>query len=146
MRHILSRPSLKKEKRKIPQIEKNSWLFNLNAVKFSKVFTFFILSVVFMLPAAAFGEMRQVQAEWGYQAVADLAGFRLYKEGVLACESNDPVARTIDCQVDVTTSQVTFTMTAFDTSGNESAHRFLPTDTDNTTGFSLCAGRIGCIG
>ncbi|MCK5228276.1 MAG: PKD domain-containing protein, partial [Desulfobulbaceae bacterium] len=50
----------------------------------------------------------------------DLAGFRLSVDGNQECEIADPAARQMDCPIYVGVDVLAITLTAFDTSGNES--------------------------
>ncbi len=120
MRCLLPNPSTRKA-RKFPQFVKASFLYDVNEVG-NKFIWGFIICCILLLPAVALGQVRTVHAEWGYTSVSGLAGFRLYKDGNQACQTTNTTARAIDCSIDITTTPVSFTMTAFDTSGNESAH------------------------
>jgi len=67
--------------------------------------------------------IREVKVEWDYgEQPADLAGFRLYHEGVAVGETRTPAAREMSWEVSLSEGSHSFTLTAFDTSGNESAH------------------------
>ena len=62
---------------------------------------------------------------WSYDtsAVPNLAGFRIYDgAGNLLYETSNTDSMHVDFQVTLTADQMTFTMTAFDADGNESAH------------------------
>ena len=62
---------------------------------------------------------------WSYDtsAVPNLAGFRIYDgAGNLLYETTNTDSMHVDFLVTMTADQMTFTMTAFDADGNESAH------------------------
>ena len=82
-----------------------------------------VLCLALLLPAALCAAApQQIQITWSYSGSAvDLAGFRLYKDAALACESTDPAARAMTCTVDLGGASALFTMTAFDVSGAESS-------------------------
>jgi len=122
MRSLLSNPSAKKA-RKFPQFVKSSFGYDINEVgnKFFLGFLGLIVSCALLLPATALGQVRTVHAEWTYTSTSGLAGFRLYKDGTQACQTTNTSSRAIDCSVDITTTPVSFTMTAIDSSGKESA-------------------------
>lgn len=62
-----------------------------------------------------------VIATWDYAAIAKLAGFKLYYEGVYVCGTTDPAARTLTCDVaSLSYGKSSFTMTAVTTDGVES--------------------------
>lgn len=67
--------------------------------------------------------IREVRVAWDYGEVTpDLAGFRLYHEGEMVCESRSPTARSMSCEVSLSEGAHNFTLTAFNQAGLESAH------------------------
>ncbi len=70
--------------------------------------------------------MHKVHLDWDYedQVVEGefLVGFRLYKEGVLVSQIDDPAARSADCQVESEEGTFNFTLTAFYSGGTETPH------------------------
>ena len=73
---------------------------------------------------AAPGWERSITAEWGYDAPADLVltGFRMYQEGIVACDLPGTEARTASCGVILSKRSTPFTMTAVFQNGEESPH------------------------
>ncbi|MCK5405102.1 MAG: PKD domain-containing protein, partial [Desulfobulbaceae bacterium] len=71
-----------------------------------------VMTYGYKLPTTSFG--------WEYTAGPDLAGFRLSVDGNQECEIADPAARQMDCPIYVGVDVLDITLTAFDTSGNES--------------------------
>jgi len=56
---------------------------------------------------------------WDYPSTTNVAGFRIYQNNNLICETNDPTQREISCKADITSSTVAFTVTAIDLEGIE---------------------------
>ena len=67
---------------------------------------------------------RSITVEWGYESPADLTvtGFKLYQEGMPACEWSVPIARIGSCDVVLTTKITKYTLTALFGDGTESPH------------------------
>lgn len=65
-----------------------------------------------------------IHIEWGYTPPSEPAvtGYRLYKEGVSACETQNPLATSMDCSVSLTQDTTNFTLTALFSDGSESPH------------------------
>lgn len=63
----------------------------------------------------------QVGAKWSYDASQAVSKFRLYTNGVLACETAGATVRQLQCLIPKPTNTVTFTLTAVDSSGIESS-------------------------
>lgn len=51
-----------------------------------------------------------------------VSGFRLYQEGNLICETNDPSSKTIDCTIASPGGSFLFTLTVYYDDGSESTH------------------------
>ena len=80
-----------------------------------------------LMPVAAMaapGWERNITAEWGYDAPADLVltGFRMYQEGVAVCDFAGPDLRTGTCNILLLKRSTPFTLTAVFSSGEESPH------------------------
>jgi hypothetical protein len=82
----------------------------------------FILLMIAPLVAAA--EVRSVHAEWTMDepVATDLAGFRVYVDNALVIDIADPAARSCDFDLDVLGPEISFTMTSYDETGQESNH------------------------
>lgn len=80
------------------------------------------IGILAVLPVQA--ETKTATVVWAYDSdkVPDLAGFRLYLNGVPACDFTGPDVRQAQCGVTITTEPASFTMTAYDRAGHESAH------------------------
>jgi PKD repeat protein len=69
------------------------------------------------------GEYRQFHAEWEHtDSGSNINGFRIYYQDNIVCETYEPTARRIDCEVFITGYPASFTATAYDLNGNESVH------------------------
>ena len=79
-----------------------------------------ILAGMLALPALVLAQSRVIHVEWEYQYTDDLAGFRLYQENNLACETSDPNATAMECTVDAPDGESLFTLTSFMQDGSES--------------------------
>ncbi len=63
-----------------------------------------------------------ISCSWNYKAdTSNLAGFRLYRNGVMIGEIMSKNARTLTCKAPIITGTISYAMTAVDTSGVESA-------------------------
>ena len=51
-----------------------------------------------------------------------VAGFRLYKQGKLVCETDNPKGERIECNIASPSGHFLFTMTAYFENGSESRH------------------------
>jgi hypothetical protein len=83
----------------------------------------FLLQALFLATASNAGaDMRQINISWDYPAfwIDNLEGFVLYRDGIEICATSDPLSRRMVCEINVGTAPIYFTMTAYDTSGNES--------------------------
>lgn len=68
---------------------------------------------------------QMVNASWSaYTAPTDktLSGFKLYRDGILVCQTNVPTAKTMDCDVTFTKSVNDFTLSATFADNTESPH------------------------
>jgi PKD repeat protein len=81
-----------------------------------------ILSSIIIPFNAYSAEPVQLSVAWNYSdSMAGVAGFRLYSADNLLCETNDPSARELTCAVQVQSQFMSFSMTAYDVAGLESA-------------------------
>jgi len=93
-----------------------------------QVFLFFCLiqfSFFFPQSGCAWGDrVVSISASWSFTPPTNkkLAGFRLYKNGERVCVLSNPSKRTLDCQVKVKPSILSFTLTAYFSDGRESPH------------------------
>lgn len=87
---------------------------------------FFLL--LFVLPSISFGaEVRTLEIDFSFNAPADstqqLLGYRLFKDGVQVCQTNEPNSSTMDCSLPTEDGTFTFTLAAYysnDTKGLKS--------------------------
>ena len=65
-----------------------------------------------------------LELTYDYQSIEEksLAGYHLYKEGVKICTNTTPTTRDMNCRFESLAGTFNFTLTAFDTDGNESPH------------------------
>jgi hypothetical protein len=83
-----------------------------------------VIPLLLLMPAVLFGaEVRHVRVTWEYDgSIENVAGFRLYNDGNIICATNDPLSRAMECNPLLESGPASFTMTAYDLAGNESAH------------------------
>ncbi len=63
-----------------------------------------------------------ISCSWSYSAnISSLAGFRLYRNGVMIGEIMDKNARALTCKAPIIDGPLTYALTAVDTSGSETA-------------------------
>lgn len=64
--------------------------------------------------AAATSSSRSIHVEWGYTPPSEpqVSGFRLYQEGVQACQTASATATGMDCTVTLVGEVTNFTLTA----------------------------------
>lgn len=76
------------------------------------------------LPIFASAATQSIHVEWGYTPPSEPAvtGFKLYQEGVSACQVQDPNATAMDCEVTLTAATTNFTLTASFSDSTESPH------------------------
>jgi len=77
-----------------------------------------------LTPTPAEAATQSVHVEWGYTPPSEpaVAGFKLYQEGVFACQTMQPTATFLDCTVSLTGATTQFTLTAVFNDGTESPH------------------------
>lgn len=90
---------------------------------------FVLLLVLFFgatpgLAAAATSSSRSIHVEWGYTPPSEpqVTGFRLYQEGVQACQTTSATATAMDCTVTLVKAVTNFTLTATFADNSESPH------------------------
>jgi PKD repeat protein len=81
-----------------------------------------IIAGILTLPFNVLSIPRPIHVEWEYQYNTNVAGFRLYHDNTLACETTDSSAVSMDCSVDATDGESWFTITTFLPDGTESSH------------------------
>lgn len=76
------------------------------------------------LVAAATSSSRSIHVEWGYTPPSEprVSGYRLYQEGVKACQTTTATATAMDCTVTLAKKVTNFTLTATFADGTESPH------------------------
>ncbi len=82
-----------------------------------------------------------IHAEWTSYTPPNgftVTGFRLYQEGTLACQNQNPNATAIDCTVSLTADTTNFTLAAAFSDGTESPHSLpfpfsIPTESNTAT-------------
>lgn len=79
-----------------------------------------IFAIILALPTPALTIPRVIHVEWDYQLDGNIAGYRLYFNSTLACETLDPLSSSLDCQVDLPDGEALFTLTALFQDGTES--------------------------
>lgn len=90
------------------------------------------------LSIAASAAAQSIHVEWGYTPPTEpeVTGFKLYQEGVTACQTQNPNATAMDCEVTLTAVITNFTLTATFSDGTESPHStpfaFAADTTDNS--------------
>ncbi len=94
-----------------------------------KKYVFLLLVIVIGIFSSSFSlaaSLHKVHLDWDYedQLVEGevLAGFRLYQEGVLVSQVDNPAARSVDCRFESEEGTFNFTLTAFYSGGTETPH------------------------
>ncbi len=64
---------------------------------------------------------KQVQLTWEYPTEKGLAGFRVYQNNTLLCETDNPATRQLTCMANLTSPVVEFNIAAVDSNNNETA-------------------------
>lgn len=92
---------------------------NKNILKFILLFLFV---PSFALAAPTWN--RSIHAEWQYEAPEDVkvSSFRLYQNGIQACEFVGELTRSGDCEVSLTRKTTNYSLTAVEEDGSESPH------------------------
>lgn len=94
-----------------------------------------LFALLCSLPFSALAATQTIHVDWSYTPPSEPAvtGFKLYQEGVFACETHDPTATAMDCAVTLATATTNFTLTATFSDGTESPQStpFAFTLTDN---------------
>ena len=87
---------------------------------------FLLFSFALLLPEPLFANTQKVYVEWSfdYQPTENkvLQGFRLYKEGIQICETDNPEAKFMDCKFTSEDGIYKFTLTAVCEDGTENLH------------------------
>lgn len=104
--------------------------FTTNKIKFqlksvSLLTLFFFLAFAFIPLETVYSAITQeVTASWDYTSPPpeELAGFRLYQDGYMIYQINDPFASQVPIVILVDNAPSVFTITAFDVNDNESLH------------------------
>nr|WP_321464463.1 PKD domain-containing protein [uncultured Desulfobulbus sp.] len=67
---------------------------------------------------------KSIHVEWGFTPPTEptVTGFKLYQEGSAVCQTQDPNATAMDCEVTLTAATTNFTLTATFSDGTESPH------------------------
>ncbi len=85
-----------------------------------------VIGLLCLLPtlAGAVATTQSIHVEWGYTPPSEPAvtGFKLYQEGAFACQTQDPAATAMDCEVTLSAETTNFTLTATFSDGTESPH------------------------
>jgi hypothetical protein len=91
---------------------------------YRKAFLVTVTLNVLLAPASCLGSVNQLlRFSWSYDtSVPDLAGYILYQNSIPIADVHDPTALDIDQEVILESGTNSFTMTAFDGTGNESPH------------------------
>lgn len=97
-----------------------------------------LLALLFCgLSIAVSAAAQSIHVEWGYTPPSEPAvtGFKLYQEGVSVCQTQNPNATAMDCEVTLTATTTNFTLTATFEDGSESPHSapFPLTSSDSTS-------------
>jgi len=96
-----------------------------------------LVTLLCWLPISTAAASQSIHVEWGYTPPSSPAvtGYKLYQEGALACQTQDPNATAMDCQVSLTQDTTNFTLTATFSDSTESPHSapFPFTSTATTT-------------
>lgn len=85
------------------------------------------LLLIMAIPALALAAptwTRSIHAEWTYEAPEDVevSGFKLYQNGVPACEFSGATTTSGDCEVSLSRKVTNYTITALTEDGGESPH------------------------
>ena len=85
---------------------------------------FFVALLCWLPVLASAATTQSIHVEWGYTppTTPAVTGYKLYQEGALACQTQDPNATAMDCQVSLTQDTTNFTLTATFSNNTESPH------------------------
>jgi PKD repeat protein len=88
--------------------------------KIIRLLALLICGLSFAVSAAA----QSIHVEWGYTPPSEpeVTGFKLYQEGTSVCQTQNPNATAMDCEVTLTAATTNFTLTATFSDGTESPH------------------------
>ncbi|WP_448874899.1 PKD domain-containing protein [Desulfobulbus propionicus] len=88
--------------------------------KIIRLLTYLFCGLAIAVSAAA----QSIHVEWGYTPPTEPAvtGFKLYQEGISVCQTQNPNATAMDCEVTLTATTTNFTLTATFGDGTESPH------------------------
>ena len=83
-----------------------------------------MLIIIALLAFPVLSWATSIHIEWGYTPPVDpaVSGFKLYQEGVYACQTTNANARDMDCNVTITKPTTDYTLTAAFIDGTESPH------------------------
>ena len=92
-----------------------------------RLFHLFFVLLCWCIPglgAAATSASRSIHVEWGYTPPSQpqVSGYRLYQEGVRACQTTSATATAMDCTVTLVKDVTNFTLTATFADNTESPH------------------------
>jgi len=92
-----------------------------------RLFYLFFVLLCWVMPglvAAATSASRSIHIEWGYTPPSQpqVSGYRLYQEGVRACQTTSATATAMDCTVTQVKEVTNFTLTATFADNTESPH------------------------
>ncbi len=101
----------------------NKVLYQLRSISFFSLF-FLLAFTVFPAESVHSAVTKQLDASWEYifPPPEELAGFRLYQDGNIIHQVDDPLATHVTIDIPVGDVPISFTMTAFDVNNNESLH------------------------
>ena len=80
--------------------------------------------IVCGLSIAVSAAAQSIHVEWGYTPPTEpeVTGYILYQEGAAVCQTQNPSATAMDCEVTLTAATTNFTLTATFNDGTESPH------------------------
>ena len=84
----------------------------------------FLALLICGLTIAVSSAAKSIHVEWGFTPPTEptVTGFKLYQEGSAVCQTQDPNATAMDCEVTLTAATTNFTLTATFSDGTESPH------------------------
>ncbi len=83
-----------------------------------------MLVIIVLLAFPVLSWATSIHVEWGYTPPTEpaVSGFKLYQEGVYTCQTTNPNATAMDCDVTLTKPTTDYTLTAAFIDGTESPH------------------------